>query len=130
MTIEDIINKNKEELDKISPESNIHNIDMVLHYLYLNHILKINRAINNKFLDILISRINIIKNFQNKFLFEPLYAQPLYTQCSSINFFKDKSCLTIGMYDGSIKIYKIFINETTPETLPCVSGFFYTFAKK
>ena len=60
--------------------------------------------------------INIIKNFQNKFLFEPLYAQPLYTQCSSINFFKDKSCLTIGMYDGSVNIYKIFINETTPET--------------
>ena len=67
MTIEDIINKNKEELDKISPESNIHNIDMVLHYLYLNHILKINRAINNKFLDILISRINIIKNFNLMF---------------------------------------------------------------
>ena len=60
--------------------------------------------------------INIIKNFQNKYLFEPLYAQPLYTQCSSINFFKDKSCLTIGMYDGSVNIYKIFINETIPET--------------
>ena len=60
--------------------------------------------------------INIIKNFQNKYLFEPLYAQPLYTQCSSINFFQDKSCLTIGMYDGSVNIYKIFINETTPET--------------
>ena len=60
--------------------------------------------------------INIIKNFQNKFLFEPLYAQPLYTQCSSINFFQDKSCLTIGMYDGSVNIYKIFINETTKET--------------
>ena len=60
--------------------------------------------------------INIIKNFQNKFLFEPLYAQPLYTQCSSINFFQEKSCLTIGMYDGSVNIYKIFINETTPET--------------
>ena len=60
--------------------------------------------------------INIIKNFQNKYLFEPLYAKPLYTQCSSMNFFKDKSCLTIGMYDGSVNIYKIFINETTPET--------------
>ena len=60
--------------------------------------------------------INIIKNFQNKYLFEPLYAKPLYTECSSMNFFKDKSCLTIGMYDGSINIYKIFINETTPET--------------
>ena len=60
--------------------------------------------------------INIIKNFQNKYLFEPLYAQPLYTQCSSINFFQEKSCLTIGMYDGSVNIYKIFINETTPET--------------
>ena len=60
--------------------------------------------------------INIIKNFQNKILFEPLYAKPLYTECSSMNFFKDKSCLTIGMYDGSVNIYKIFINETTPET--------------
>ena len=60
--------------------------------------------------------INIIKNFQNKFLFEPLYAKPLYTECSSMNYSKDKSCLTIGMYDGSVNIYKIFINETTPET--------------
>ena len=60
--------------------------------------------------------INVIKNFQNKYLFEPLYAKPLYTECSSMNFFKDKSCLTIGMYDGSVNIYKIFINETTPET--------------
>ena len=60
--------------------------------------------------------INIIKNFQNKYLFEPLYAQPLYTQCSSINFFEDKSCLTIGMYDGSVNIYKIFINEAKSET--------------
>ena len=60
--------------------------------------------------------INIIKNFKNKYLFEPLYAKPLYTECSSMNFFKDKSCLTIGMYDGSVNIYKIFINETTPET--------------
>ena len=60
--------------------------------------------------------MNVIKNFQNKYLFEPLYAKPLYTECSSMNFFKDKSCLTIGMYDGSVNIYKIFINETTPET--------------
>ena len=67
LTIENIIAKNKEELNKISPESNIHNIDMVLHYLYLNHIIKINRAINNKFLDVLISRINIIKNFNLMF---------------------------------------------------------------
>ena len=44
------------------------------------------------------------------------YAKPLYTECSSMNFFKDKSCLTIGIYDGSVNIYKIFINETTPET--------------
>ena len=67
LTIEDIINKNKEEINKISNESNIHNIDMVLHYLYLNHLLKINRAINTKFLDILVSRINIIKNFNLMF---------------------------------------------------------------
>ena len=66
LTIEGIINK-KEELDKISPESNIHNIDMALHYLYLNHLSKINGAINSKFLDLLISRINIIKNFNLMF---------------------------------------------------------------
>ena len=59
LTIEDILIKNKEDINKISPDSNIYNIDMVLHYLYLNHLLKINRAINNKFLDILVTRINV-----------------------------------------------------------------------
>ena len=63
LTIDNILSNNKEEMNKLSPDSNIHNIDMVLHYLYLNHILKINRVINVKFIDILISRINIMKNF-------------------------------------------------------------------
>ena len=63
MTIDNILSNSKEEVNKISPDSNIHNIDMVLHYLYINHILKINRVINAKFIDILISRTNILKNF-------------------------------------------------------------------
>ena len=63
LTINNIILNNKEEINKISPDSNIHNIDMVLHYLYINHILKINRVINAKFIDILISRIKIMENF-------------------------------------------------------------------
>ena len=63
MTIENILSSNKEEISKISPESNIHNIDMILHYLYINHLLKINRVINVKFIDILVSRVNIMKNF-------------------------------------------------------------------
>ena len=63
MTIDNILSNSKEKVNKISPDSNIHNIDMVLHYLYINHILKINRVINAKFIDILISRTNIIKNF-------------------------------------------------------------------
>ena len=63
LTIDNILSNTKEEVNKISPDSNIHNIDMVLHYLYINHILKINRVINAKFIDILISRTNIIKNF-------------------------------------------------------------------
>ena len=67
LTIEDILIKNKEDINKISPDSNIYNIDMVLHYLYLNHLLKINRAINSKFLDILVTRINIINNFNLMF---------------------------------------------------------------
>ena len=63
MTIDNILSNSKEQVNKISPDSNIHNIDMVLHYLYINHILKINRVINAKFIDILISRTNILKNF-------------------------------------------------------------------
>ena len=63
MTIDNILSNSKEEVNKISPDSNIHNIDMVLHYLYINHILKINRVINAKFIDILLSRTNILKNF-------------------------------------------------------------------
>ena len=63
MTIDNILSNSKEQVNKISPDSNIHNIDMVLHYLYINHILKINRVINAKFIDILISRTNIMKNF-------------------------------------------------------------------
>ena len=63
MTIDNILSNSKEEVNKISPDSNIHNIDMVLHYLYINHILKINRVINAKFIDILISKTNIMKNF-------------------------------------------------------------------
>ena len=63
MTIDNILSNSKEEVNKISPDSNIHNIDMVLLYLYINHILKINRVINAKFIDILISRTNIMKNF-------------------------------------------------------------------
>ena len=63
LTIDNILSNNKEDIDKISPDSNIHNIDMVLHYLYLNHLMKINRVINVKFIDILISRINIMKSF-------------------------------------------------------------------
>ena len=63
MTIDNILSNSKEEVNKISPDSNIHNIDMVLLYLYINHLLKINRVINAKFIDILISRTNIMKNF-------------------------------------------------------------------
>ena len=60
-------------------------------------------------LDVVMPHIPRILKYTSA-VFEPLYAKPLYTECSSMNFFKDKSCLTIGMYDGSINIYKIFIN--------------------
>ena len=63
LTIDNILSNSREEINNISLDSNIHNIDMVLHYLYLNHLLKINRVINIKFIDILMSRINIKKNF-------------------------------------------------------------------
>ena len=63
LTIDNILSNSREGINNISLDSNIHNIDMVLHYLYLNHLLKINRVINIKFIDILMSRINIKKNF-------------------------------------------------------------------
>ena len=63
LTVDNILINYKEDINKISPDSNIHNIDMVLHYLYLNHLIKINRVINVKFIDILVNRINIMKNF-------------------------------------------------------------------
>ena len=63
LTIENALLRKEGDINNISPDSNIHNIDMVLHYLYINHLLKINRVINLKFLDILLSRINIMKNF-------------------------------------------------------------------
>ena len=59
---------------------------------------------------------NIIKNYQNIYHFEVLYAKPTYSECTSINYYKDKNCLCVGMNDGTVHLYKIFINENTKES--------------
>ena len=59
---------------------------------------------------------NIIKNYQNIYHFEVLYAKPTYSECTSINYYKDKNCLCVGMNDGTVNLYKIFINENTKES--------------
>ena len=63
-----------------------------------------------------IAIFNIIKNYQDNYHFEVLYAKPTYSECTSINFYKDKNCLCLGMNDGTINLYKIFINENTEES--------------
>ncbi len=59
---------------------------------------------------------NIIKNYQDIYHFEVLYAKPTYSECTSINYYKDKNCLCVGMNDGTVNLYKIFINENTKES--------------
>ena len=59
---------------------------------------------------------NIIKNYQGLIHFEVLYAKPTFSECTSINFYKDKNCLCLGMNDGNIFLYKIYINESTKES--------------
>ena len=63
-----------------------------------------------------IAIFNIIKSYQDNYHFEVLYAKPTYSECTSINFYKDKNCLCLGMNDGTINLYKIFINENTEES--------------
>ncbi len=63
-----------------------------------------------------IAIFNIIKSYQDIYHFEVLYAKPTYSECTSLNFYKDKNCLCLGMNDGSINLYKIFINENTEES--------------
>ena len=60
--------------------------------------------------------LNIIKNYQNTLHIEPLFAKPLFSEVTAINFFKNKNCLTVGCNDGTLIVYKIYINESTQES--------------
>ena len=59
---------------------------------------------------------NIIKNYQGLIHFEVLYAKPTFSECTSINYYKDKNCACLGMNDGTVNLYKIYINESTKES--------------
>ena len=60
--------------------------------------------------------LNIIKNYQNNIHIEPLFAKPLFSEVTAINFFKNKNCLTVGCNDGTLIVYKIYINESSKES--------------
>ena len=59
---------------------------------------------------------NIIKNYQGVYHFEPLYSKALYSEVSSINYYKDKNCLCVGLNDGSVQLYKVYTTESTEES--------------
>lgn len=59
---------------------------------------------------------NIIKNYQGLCHFEPLFAKPLYSECVSINYYKEKNCLCLGLNDGTVQLYKVFTTESTQES--------------
>lgn len=59
---------------------------------------------------------NIIKNYQGLTHFEPLYSKPLFSECVSINYYKEKNCLCLGLNDGTVQLYKVYTTESTQES--------------
>ena len=71
---------------------------------------------NNKIIKGQFAILNIIKNYQNNIHIEPLFSKPLFSEVTAINFFKNKNCLTVGCNDGTLIVYKIYINESSKES--------------
>ena len=58
---------------------------------------------------------NIIKNNSGAIHFELLYTKPLISEVSSINYYENPNMLCVGLNNGNVIIYKIFINEGSQE---------------
>jgi hypothetical protein len=56
---------------------------------------------------------NIIKNNSGEQHFEPLYSKELYSEVSYVNYFNSNSVLAAGLNNGSVLLFKIYINETS-----------------
>lgn len=59
---------------------------------------------------------NIIKNHSGASHFELLYERELMSGVSSLNFYESKNILLVGLNNGSISTFKVFINESSSET--------------
>lgn len=94
---------------------------------------------------------NIIKNHGGEHMFILLNSQELEGEVNAIHFFKEKNALCVGMKNGHINMYKIYINESSSETKDFIEfagvikahsspvlgfainfefGYIYTFAKE
>ena len=82
----------------------------------LNPFYNNNNNNNNKIIKGQFAILNIIKNYQNNIHIEPLFSKPLFSEVTAINFFKNKNCLTVGCNDGTLIVYKIYINESSKES--------------
>lgn len=59
---------------------------------------------------------NIIKNYQGLTHFEPLYSKPLYSECVAMNYYREKNCLVLGLNNGTVALFKVYITESTEES--------------
>ena len=56
---------------------------------------------------------NIISSHNGEIMFIELFQKDLYSEVSSLDYFLEKNCLCIGMSNGEIQLYKIYINESS-----------------
>ena len=56
---------------------------------------------------------NIISSHNGEIMFIELFHKELYSEVSSLDYFLEKNCLCIGMNNGEVQLYKIYINESS-----------------
>lgn len=59
---------------------------------------------------------NIIKNHGGEHMFILLHSQDLTAEVTFIHFFKEKNALCVGMQNGHINLFRVYINESSSET--------------
>jgi hypothetical protein len=79
----------------------------------INNIISLFKAPNNEESRGVILIYNIIKNNSGEQHFEPLYSKELMAEVSCVNYFNSNSILAIGLNNGNVLLFKIYINETS-----------------
>jgi len=59
---------------------------------------------------------NIIKNNSGSLHFELIYQKSFTSEVSSINFYNSKNMLCVGLNNGTVAIYRLFVNESSKIT--------------